>query len=327
MYDPDSLIALEERVRKALPRWALGPVSEVKLINVSENATFLVTDGETGRELVLRVHRPGYHTRQEIASEISWIEALRADRVVDTPAPVAGVDGEVIQELPGGPARHAVAFERVSGAEPAATEELTPWFRELGGVTARMHLHARIWRRPPGFARKVWNFSTALGPEPHWGPWRQGLGLEPAGTALLERAVATIERRVARFGQSRERFGLVHADLRLANLLVDGPRLNVIDFDDCGLSWFVYDFAAAITFIEHEPIVPALLEAWVAGYRQITSLSAEDAAEIPVMVMLRRILILAWIASHAETPTAQQMGVNYTVQTLGMAETFLGRYA
>ena len=144
MYDPDSLIALEERVRKALPRWALGPLSEVKLINVSENATFLVTDGETGRELVLRVHRPGYHTRQEIASEIAWIEALRADRVVDTPAPVAGVDGEVIQELPGGPARHAVAFERVSGAEPAATEELTPWFRELGGVTARMHLHARI---------------------------------------------------------------------------------------------------------------------------------------------------------------------------------------
>jgi Ser/Thr protein kinase RdoA (MazF antagonist) len=119
----------------------------------------------------------------------------------------------------------------------------------------------------------------------------------------------------------------VHADLRLANLLVDGPQLNVIDFDDCGLSWFVYDFAAAITFIEHEPIVPALLDAWVAGYRQITSLSDQDAAEIPVMVMLRRILILAWIASHAETPTAQQMGVNYTNQTLEMAETFLGRYS
>jgi Ser/Thr protein kinase RdoA (MazF antagonist) len=78
--------------------------------------------------------------------------------------------------------------------------------------------------------------------------------------------------------------------------------------------------------MEHDPIVPALLDAWVSGYRRITSLSAEDEAEIPVMVMLRRILILAWIASHAETPTAQQM-VNYTNQTLSMAETFLGRYA
>jgi len=326
MYDPDSLTALEERVRGALPRWALGAASDVKLINVSENATFLLSDFESGRELVLRVHRPGYHTRPEIASEIAWIEALRADRVVETPAPIAGVDGEVIQELPGAEPRHAVGFERVPGAEPAS-EDLTPWFRELGAVTARMHLHARAWRRPPGFARKVWNFSTALGAEARWGPWRRGLGLEPAGAALLERAVATIERRLARFGQSHERFGLVHADLRLANLLVDGPRLNVIDFDDCGLSWYIYDFAAAITFIEHEPIVPALLDAWVAGYRQIAALSAEDAAEIPVMVMLRRILILAWIASHSETPTAQQMGATYTSHTLGMAETFLGRYA
>jgi Ser/Thr protein kinase RdoA (MazF antagonist) len=130
MYDPDSLIALEERVRKALPRWALGPVSEVKLINVSENATFLVTDGETGRERVLRVHRPGYHTRQEIASEIAWIEALRADRVVIR-APVAGVDGEVIQELPGGPAS-AARSPRAGVRRRAGHRGVDTWFRELG---------------------------------------------------------------------------------------------------------------------------------------------------------------------------------------------------
>ena len=55
------------------------------------------------------------------------------------------------------------------------------------------------------------------------------------------------------YGQGRERFGLVHADIRLANLLVDGDHVRVIDFDDCGLSWFMYDFATTVSFIEDHP--------------------------------------------------------------------------
>ena len=47
-----------------------------------------------------------------------------------------------------------------------------------------------------------------------------------------------------------ERFGLVHADLRLANLLVEDEKVNVIDFDDCGYSWFMYDFGTAVSFID-----------------------------------------------------------------------------
>jgi Ser/Thr protein kinase RdoA (MazF antagonist) len=32
------------------------------------------------------------------------------------------------------------------------------------------------------------------------------------------------------------RYGLVHADMRLANVLHDGPETYVIDFEDCGYS-------------------------------------------------------------------------------------------
>ena len=44
-----------------------------------------------------------------------------------------------------------------------------------------------------------------------------------------------------------DRFGLDHADLRIANLLVDGGHMLVIDFDDCGLAWFMYDWATAVS--------------------------------------------------------------------------------
>jgi Ser/Thr protein kinase RdoA (MazF antagonist) len=115
--------------------------------------------------------------------------------------------------------------------------------------------------------------------------------------------------------------------LRPANLLVDGDRLWVIDFDDCGFSWFLYDFAAAISFLEHEPDVPDLLDAWIEGYSTIAELTDDDIAMMPVFIMLRRMLLTAWIASHPETATARRMGEDYTHGTVALARAFLAEYA
>ena len=51
----------------ALAAYGGHPKATVELLNVSENATFLVSDPGAGPS-VLRVHRLGYHTGQEIAS-------------------------------------------------------------------------------------------------------------------------------------------------------------------------------------------------------------------------------------------------------------------
>ena len=49
----------------------------VKLLAFSENATYLVYDPATDEKLfVLRVGRPGYHTREEYESEISWLRQI-----------------------------------------------------------------------------------------------------------------------------------------------------------------------------------------------------------------------------------------------------------
>ena len=102
-----------------------------------------------------------------------------------------------------------------------------------------------------------------------------------------------------RFGSGPDRFGLIHADLRLANLLVDGDRDHRSSTSTtAGFGWFMYDFGAAVSFIEHDPQVPELTDAWVEGYRTVRRCSAEDEAEIPTFVLLRRLLLVAWIGSH-----------------------------
>src|SRR6202043_2945274 len=97
-------------------------------------------------------------------------------------------------------------------------------------------------------------------------------------------------------------------------------RLRIIDFDDCGFSWLLYDFATAVSFIEHEAIVAELLRAWCNGYRKRLPLRAVDPAEIPPSASLRRILLTAWLASHAEVPLARELGAAYPQGTVEIAQ-------
>ncbi|MCB8882856.1 phosphotransferase [Acidisoma cellulosilytica] len=321
-YNDEFLASLHLALGQKLHEWAISPGAKLSLLNISENATYLAEDG--ARRLILRVHRPGYHDQHEIAGELAWIAALREQGIVDTPAPVPGANGALLHRLMhDGTERSVTAFAFVPGRSPEPHEDLVAWFGELGEVTARLHAHARGWTRPPGFARKSWTVETILGRQGYWGDWRAGLGLDASGLALLERAQSAIAAQLDVYGMGEDRFGLIHGDLRLANLLVEGERLRVIDFDDCGFSWFMYDFASAVSFFEHEPVVPSLAASWVAGYRRIAPLSAEDEAILPALVLMRRMLLVAWVASHAETPTAQEMGAGYTAGALVLADRFL----
>ena len=108
--------------------------------------------------------------------------------------------------------------------------------------------------------------------------------------------------------------------MRLANLLVGLDQTRLIDFDDCGWGWFMYDFAAAISFIEDDPRIPSLKNAWVKGYRSVRELSNEQEAEIDTFVMLRRMSLLAWIGSHIEAPEPQELAPGFASTTAKLGQ-------
>jgi Ser/Thr protein kinase RdoA (MazF antagonist) len=322
-YD-QQLMRSQTVAETAMGLYDLPSGSTAVLVNLSENATYRVDDPSTSRRWALRIHRDGYHSKDAITSELAWLMALRDDGGVITPRPVKGANGELVQ-IVSHPAlarpRHIVLFDWETGVEPAENDVAV--FEILGETTARMHAHARAWRRPPWFERHTWDFETSLGSKPHWGSWRNGVGVTREKERLFGRAVEAIRGRLQRFGKEPSRFGLIHCDMRLANLLVDGSIVKVIDFDDCGFGWLLYDCATAVSFFEHKPEVPQLLNAWVRGYRRRLAIAPEDELEIPTFVMLRRLVLVAWIGSHAETDLAKSMGEQYTNDTLSLCDDYL----
>src|SRR5690606_9554539 len=114
----------------------------------------------------------------------------------------------------------------------------------------------------------------------------------------LEQLDRQLRTALAAYGTPPDRFGLIHADMRLANLLVAGDEVTLIDFDDCGFGWFMYDLAAGLSFIDTAPAAARLRQRWLAGYTAIRPLAPADLEIIDAMLLLRRMALLAWMGTH-----------------------------
>jgi Ser/Thr protein kinase RdoA (MazF antagonist) len=51
-----------------------------------------------------------------------------------------------------------------------------------------------------------------------------------------------------------------------------------------------------------------------------------DEEEIPTFVMLRRLLLVAWLGSRSETDLAKSLGGSYTDQTVALCSAYLRRF-
>ena len=308
----------------ALTAYDVAPGSTLRLLNLSENATYELTEAGTGARSILRVHRKGYHRHHEIESELAWLDALRRDADIAVPTVLPTRDGRrVVTVDHDGTQRYVVHFEMVAGVEPDEKTLTVTDFHTLGRITAALHDHSREWQRPNGFGRFAWDWEHSLGGQPRWGRWQDAVGVGAAEAEVLGRASELLRGRLADYGSGPDVYGLVHADLRLANLLVDRDEITVIDFDDCGFGWYFYDFGTAVSFFEDDPAVPEWQDAWASGYRTRRELPARDEAMLPSFVLLRRLLLLAWMGTHGHAQESRAIAVTYATGSCELAERYL----
>lgn len=303
-----------------LALWDETKGGDATFINLSENHTFRIT-GPSRSQHILRLHRPGYQTLATIESELAWLSAL-AGTGLPVPRAIAGHDGEFVQRAG---ERYAVLFSFEEGREPNGDEDMTMLFRTIGSFAATAHRHVETWTPPRGFRRPSWTAEAILDPGGLWDDWRKAPHVEGAVRATLDELDRRLREALVVYGTTRERFGLIHADMRLANLLVAGPKVTLIDFDDCGFGWFMYDFAASLSFIETTPQAAALRQSWIEGYTSVRALSSEDLRIIDAMILLRRMALLAWIGSHSETELAAQHRDRFARDTADLAEVWMAQ--
>ena len=322
--------AEREVVLQARLLYDISPHCVITPMSADLNVEYLIEDKRSGLYTVLRISRPELCGRDALDAEILWIKELdKHAPPFMLPQPIAGTDGGVVQKivLPDGGTYLCTMFAYLHGRPLSDHEEsqLVSDFRKLGEVTALMHQNALQWNGSETLARPVLDCSVLLGSQNLY-TLRAGcetVKLPNDALALFDKTGSVIRRRLFKFGKSGARFGLIHSELSLSNIICYKNRFAVTHFDRCGFGWFLYDFASSVSYMEDHPLLPSLTTAWLEGYRMQRNISNEESAELPTFVMLRRLELLGRLVRYRDPVASKGFTADFIEKTAALAERYL----
>lgn len=316
MHDRDAIERYRPAALEALKAFPVTP-DQVEAVSLSENVTFRVSDGVTGTAYVLRLHRPGYQTLAGLNAERAWTRAL-AQAGIATQRGVRTRGGDYFHEIDiehAGERRFAGMTEWVEGtllndymSDDPDTLARQRCFRQIGAVAARIHNQSSTWTPPEDFERPHYDADGLLGEQPHWGRFWEHPELDAAEAELLLHAGARLRYVLKSCPVNPATYGLIHADLEPDNILVRDNQITLIDFDDAGFGWHLYELASALLPEVEAPDFPAVRQAVLDGYCDIRALSDKDLALLPAFLLIRGLATIGWYADRPEFHGSADLG-------------------
>ncbi len=243
-------------------------VRRIRLLSNAFNGIFRL-DTADGGKAVIRINLPGLRGREEIHSEMMWLDALRRDMPdIGVPKPLHTRDGGlmVTAQHPGVPEpRHCVIFSWVPGKN-LLLDMSEKNYHGLGALTARLHNHAERWAPPDGFWLKTLDIVCPFGrPDAMFDDAYRDL-FPPGVREVYREAVDYLDKALKQLYATRPGPFVLHADLHQLNIRVHRGKLFALDFDDTMIGYPVQDIGITFYHMGRAKNYAALCDAFQEGY-------------------------------------------------------------
>ncbi len=263
-----------------LEQYGISASSFVPLGN-TENTNVLVTTASNQRYL-LRQHRAESRSLAMLESEMLLLNYLHQSGL-EVQHPVSLPAGNYILTL------ESQRFSLLSWIDGEVLETINEIQAEAVGVLlARFHSVARGFKPPAGFERLQYDSqyleNTLL-------ELREIDWLQP-DMPLFEKSMASAKQA---FNEPNIPWDLIHADLHPGNMVWQGAKVAMIDFERSGFGPVSYDIATTFGYLEHHPRV-----AFLAGYETVLPLPEGFLEKRKFFTIAEWLTNLAFLAARAE---------------------------
>ena len=284
-------MTLHALAEMAARHWGGTPVA---LIRNRENAVFRMAL-PNGKHAALRLHRIGYQTAAAIPSELWFCTALAEKRLL-VPRPLIAQGGQNLVTLESG--RMASAVEWMPGDPlgeagvplPGTAQDQARRHHALGHLLAQIHQATETLTLPTDFSRPFWGVDGVSGEAPFWGGFWDHPALTGAERDRLHDARLFL-RAMLQAHSTTTALLPIHADVLRENVLCDETELSLIDFDDSGLGFPLYDLGTVLSQNLYEPAYADIRAALVEGYQ---SLRGADASLVDIFTLARCLASVGW---------------------------------
>lgn len=255
--------------------------SHILPLGNTENTNYLVTTSSNQRYL-LRQHRANSRSLAMLESEMLLLNYLHQHHLeVQRPVPLAAKNFIFSND--------AGRFSLLSWIDGEVLESINSTQAEAVGVAlARFHRVAQDFTPPTGFERLQYD-SQYL--ENTLNELRSIDWLQP-DMALFEQSMALAQQA---FDEPNIPKSLIHADLHPGNMVWQGLRVAMIDFDRSGFGPISYDIATTFGYLEESERDPFL-----AAYETVLFLPEGFREKRKLFTIAEWLTNLAFLAARAE---------------------------
>ena len=303
-----TLIGRRRRLRpvavKLLGEYGIEPTKLTQITEASNTIFRVRLDGAD--DYVLRMTAPkSCHGVDEIRSEVAWLHAIDEDTDIGVPAPIARLDGDYVSEvsLPGeiNPICCAV-YRWVPGVmlDDRLTEDNV---RRLGILMARLHEHAAGFTPAEGFHIRTFDSVLPYAVEGFAGLEPIVLFNEDAQAPLTSKQRPVykdvhqlVAAEIENLMRKKDPLRVIHNDLHVWNVKVDGNKLYALDFEDMMWGHPIQDIATTMYYFRWRESYEAMLAAFRSGYESISEWPEDHKGQLETLIMGRMILLANYVA-------------------------------
>ena len=271
-------------------------VSRLRCIARDTNTTFRV-DTTDRRTFALRVGAPRSDTAVDTATELAWLDMLADDPAIEAVRPHRNRAGGLVTLAghPGVPEeRKCVLFDWLPGT-PIGESADRDDYRRLGELAARLHDRGERWRQPPGLSPLVWDrvFYYPTEPVVLYDDTFFEL-LTPVRTSIVRAVEAKCDDELSRLHRETP-VSILHGDLHPWNVMRQGDRLLVFDFEDLMVGAPVQDIAITLFYNRKHADYSGLCAAFEHGYTTLREWPVESQNQLEILMAARTLMFINYV--------------------------------